>query len=354
MAASTRPLAMPITSVAANSTAKLGAAIVATAPPMWPAAASRSRVPMPARSQSGPPTRMDTPNPQNAAPAIQPTSTLLSANSRSKSPMRSPRIANDIAVATSAMQLATKNALASRGDEVCVITGLHERFVRPPHVVGNVLVNLEPLRGIQSDPLQIADHDADHVVGRERAVRRAAQILVHRFLRRGYDHLFLGPHLPERRVAAALHVRLLHDDELLELDAALGEEPLREGDVLPGVRRPVLDQHAVLGDAHARGDSRELIRLGLAPQPARDRAEPAGEDQERRPALKEEVRSARRHDRVVAAEHQDRVRLRELMIHVMVAPERLGERADPSVHSDARHGFRPARKRSTRPDTSFR
>src|SRR5204862_8143040 len=44
--------------------------------------------------------------PQNAAPAIQPTSVLLNANSRSKSPMMSPRIANDMAVATSAMQLA--------------------------------------------------------------------------------------------------------------------------------------------------------------------------------------------------------------------------------------------------------
>src|SRR5438034_17293 len=52
---------------------------------------------------------MDRPNPQNAAPAIQPTSVLLRPNSRSKSLMMSPRMANVIAVATSATQLAVKS-----------------------------------------------------------------------------------------------------------------------------------------------------------------------------------------------------------------------------------------------------
>src|SRR5712691_10993476 len=105
-AASTRPLATPTTSVAAKRTAKFGAAIVAIAPPMCPRAASRRSAPIPSRSQSGPPSRIEKPKPQNAAPAIQPTSVLLHANRRSKSPMMSPRIANDMAVAIRAMQLA--------------------------------------------------------------------------------------------------------------------------------------------------------------------------------------------------------------------------------------------------------
>ena len=40
-AASTRPLAMPMMTVARNSTSKFGATSVSSVPPMWPAAASR-------------------------------------------------------------------------------------------------------------------------------------------------------------------------------------------------------------------------------------------------------------------------------------------------------------------------
>src|SRR5215213_8054483 len=49
---------------------------------------------------------MDSPNPQKAAPAIQPRFVLFSAKICSKSPMMSPRMANDMAVAMRATQLA--------------------------------------------------------------------------------------------------------------------------------------------------------------------------------------------------------------------------------------------------------
>src|SRR5438067_2693345 len=58
---------------------------------------------------------MEKPKPQKAAPAIQPTSVLVKANSRSKSPMMSPRMANDMAVATKAMQLAVNNRREAAG-----------------------------------------------------------------------------------------------------------------------------------------------------------------------------------------------------------------------------------------------
>src|SRR5262245_37600972 len=348
IAASTRPLAMPITSVAPKSTAKFGAATVARVPPMWPAAAIRSSVPMPTRSHNGPPTRIERPNPQNAAPAIQPTSTLLITNNRSKSPMRSPRIANDIAVATSATQLATKKRRsperlappASRVDEMCVISRFHERFVRAPHVVGNVLVNLEALRRIETYPLQVPDHDANHIVRRQRSVRISCEIIVHGDLRRRHDHVFLGPHLPERRVAAPFHVRLLHDDEFLRVDAALREELLRKRDVLAGVRRTVLDEHAIPRHAHLHRDSRELLRLRLLPQVARNRSEPAREDQERRPASEVQLGAARRDDRVVTAENENGVRRYEPVIQVVIAPDRLGERAYSWVGQSALRGRR--------------
>src|SRR6266702_1850084 len=67
IAASTSPFAMPMVSVAAKRTRKFGAAIVAMVPAMWPAAARRSSVPIPSRSHSGPPSRIERPNPQNAA-----------------------------------------------------------------------------------------------------------------------------------------------------------------------------------------------------------------------------------------------------------------------------------------------
>src|SRR5215475_3301774 len=137
MAASTSPLAMPITSVAAKSTVKSGARMVAIAPPTWPIAAIRNRTPIPRRSHNGPPSRMEKPKPQKAAPAIQPTLVLVSENSRSKSPMMSPRMANDIAVAIRAMQPAVNRRRAAigsvRGARVDVVMGcssLHPKATR--------------------------------------------------------------------------------------------------------------------------------------------------------------------------------------------------------------------------------
>ena len=96
---------MPMINVAPKSTAKLGAAIVSSVPPMWPTAAKRASVRIPSTSHSGPPNRIETPNPQNAAPAIHPTSVAVRLKTVSKSPMMSPRMANDIAVAINATQL---------------------------------------------------------------------------------------------------------------------------------------------------------------------------------------------------------------------------------------------------------
>src|SRR5207248_6210060 len=90
------------------------------------------------------------------------------------------------------------------------------------------------------------------------------------------------------------------------------------------------------------------IRFRFAPQVTCDRAEPAGKNQQWRPSLQEELRSARRHHRVVAAEHENRVGVRQLMIDVMVVPDFLDQGAYPIVHQDAR------RNRSTRPARSFK
>ena len=92
----------------------------------------------------------------------------------------------------------------------------------------------------------------------------------------------------------------------------LGQQLLREAHVLAGVRRSVLDQDALGGTPIAIGDRRELIRFRLVHMWLRDRAEAAGENQERRPAVEKELGAALGHGHVVAAEHQNGVGLRQL------------------------------------------
>src|SRR5262249_29212314 len=96
--------------------------------------------------------------------------------------------------------------------------------------------------------------------------------------------------------------------------------------------RLVLDQNPVGGNTHADRDVRELVGLGLAPQVLRDRSQSAREDQERRPAVEEQLRTALGDGFVVAAQDQDRVRLYERVVHVVVVPELLGELVDARVH----------------------
>src|SRR5688500_11644376 len=124
MPASTKPLAIPMTTVAANSMVKSVANTVSKTPAICPTAASFSSRPIPSRSHSVPPNRIDSPKPQNAAPLIQPNWILSSPNSSSNSPMMSPRMAKDIAVASRAMQLATNRrcgfmSFLADGDEWC-------------------------------------------------------------------------------------------------------------------------------------------------------------------------------------------------------------------------------------------
>jgi hypothetical protein len=113
---------------------------------------------------------------------------------------------------------------------------------------------------------------------------------------------------------------------------AFGEHPPREQDVLPGVRRAVLLQDPALRHAHAHGDARELIGFRFVPEVLRDRAEAAGEDEQRRPALEEQLRGALGDDGVVAAEREDHIGAGELVIQLMVAPDLLDQGAYAFVH----------------------
>src|SRR5262249_17886620 len=64
--------------------------------------------------------------------------------------------------------------------QVLVVTGFYQRLVGAPDLVWKVLGNLESAIRIEPDPLQVAHHDADDVVGRQRVVAVAIQVLIHR------------------------------------------------------------------------------------------------------------------------------------------------------------------------------
>lgn len=71
-------------------------------------------------------------------------------------------------------------------DQITVVTGGRD-----------LLRDLEAFAGIDPDALEIADHDADDVVFRKRAVRGAVEVFVERELRRRHHDVLLRPHLAE-------------------------------------------------------------------------------------------------------------------------------------------------------------
>src|SRR6476659_5615362 len=86
-----------------------------------------------------------------------------------------------------------------------------------PRLGGNLLFNLKAHRWIQLNSLQITKHDPDYVGLRKRTVTVVPEIFLERSLWRRYDHVFLGPELAKRGVAAALHVGLLNDNKLFQV-----------------------------------------------------------------------------------------------------------------------------------------
>src|SRR5262249_10174103 len=84
-------------------------------------------------------------------------------------------------------------AIVTRGDQI---------LVGRPHAGRNLLRDLEAALGVQPDPLQVADHDRDHVLARERRAGDAVEVLVERDLRRRDDDRLLRPDLLKRRPGA--------------------------------------------------------------------------------------------------------------------------------------------------------
>ena len=169
----------------------------------------------------------------------------------------------------------------------------------------------------------------------ERLVRVAGEVVAKAQARRGDLYWHVRPHLPEGGKGAALHVRLLHQDERPRVQPPLREQIAREPHVLAGVGRAVLDQDPIIRHAESNGDPREEIGFGLLPHAAGDRAAPAGEDQQRRATFQVQLRAALRHDGVVAAQDENGVSRGDRVVQLVVVPDRLGEPEFVGIERDS-------------------
>src|SRR5690348_10128127 len=93
-----------------------------------------------------------------------------------------------------------------------------------------------------------------------------------RNLWRRNDPLFLRPQLQNCGKCASLHVRLLHENELLQVETTLSDQSLCERDVLASVGRVRLDQNVFTRRAKLDSDAREPLRLGFVPKCSRNRS----------------------------------------------------------------------------------
>src|SRR5258708_36096602 len=94
----------------------------------------------------------------------------------------------------------------------------HQLLIRRPNGIGDLLRYLEPLRGIDLYPLQIADHDIDHALQRD----LFRGIILKRDLGRSNEQVLVGPVLFKGGITAPLHIRLLYEEEGLRMKSLVG------------------------------------------------------------------------------------------------------------------------------------
>ncbi len=219
--------------------------------------------------------------------------------------------------------------------QVPVVPRCDQRFEGSPDVLGDLLRDLVSPLGIHLEALQVSDHDADDVVSGERLVRVAGEVVAKAQARRGNLYWHVRPHLAKGGKGAALHVRLLHQDERARVQPPLREQITREPYVLAGVGRAVFDQDPIIRHPESNRDAREEIGFGLLPHAAGDRAAPAREDQQRRATFQVQLRTALRHDGVVAAQDENGVTRGDRVVQLVVVPDHLGEPEFVGIERDS-------------------
>src|SRR5215813_7626151 len=84
---------------------------------------------------------------------------------------------------------------------------------RLPEDVRYILFDLKPAAGIDSDPLQVADHDVDDQIARQ----IFGGIFGKGYGRRGGYNPLARPEIHKRGVSAALHIRFLNEDQAVRI-----------------------------------------------------------------------------------------------------------------------------------------
>lgn len=202
----------------------------------------------------------------------------------------------------------------------------HKPLPSLPNLLGNLLLNLKSPRRILPDANQIPHHDARDEfprIARIRILIKAQLRTRHRKQRR-----LIRPLLPKRRVRPPLHVRLLHQHQILEIQPPFPQEVIRETHILARIPGTGLHDDLILGHAHLTGNGGKDHRLGLVEEALCQGSRVARVDEIRRQAVEVELRGVGGDARVEAAEAEDCVGGVEGHIHAVVVVDEGGVLVD--------------------------
>src|SRR5579859_3025666 len=101
----------------------------------------------------------------------------------------------------------------------------------------------------------------------------------------------------------------------------VGQQPLREQDVLPRIGGLVLEKDGLGRHTHVQCDTSEPVRLGVLPDPPGDIAQSPGEYNDRRQTLQIKFGAPLSHAEIVAAQYKDTIRCGRDMIQMMIVPQ---------------------------------
>src|SRR5262245_26812305 len=166
-------------------------------------------------------------------------------------------------------------------NQVFIISKLDKLSERLPDVVGYLLFNLKSAARIDSDPLQVADHNVDDQITRQ----IFGGIFGKGYGRRGGYNPLARPEIHKRGISAPLHIRLLDEDQAVRIYPFRFQKAAAEDHVLAGVCRFRLDQHRALVYAPPQSDLGEKLRLGPLETLPRQRPGVARKHEQRRPTL---------------------------------------------------------------------
>lgn len=216
------------------------------------------------------------------------------------------------------------NLKASR--QMLIKTCLHKSLASLPNLLRNLLLNLKSSRRILTNPNQIPNHDARYEFPRIARIRVLIKAQLRRRNRK--ERRLIRPLLPKRRIRPPLHVRFLHQHQILEIQPLFLQEGIRKAYILARVFGTRLHNDLVFGDAHLAGNGGEDHGLGLVEETLCQGARFARVDEIGCQAVEVELRGVGGDARIEAAEAEDGVGGVEGHVHAVVVVDEGGVLVD--------------------------